>query len=62
MKIVLWLMVFERYATLAKTAALFGVTGTLQVEQQGIVHLVAEHLWHPRTPADLATAPSRDFH
>jgi error-prone DNA polymerase len=29
---------------------------------QGVVHLVADRLWQPSLPADLATAPSRDFH
>ncbi len=59
--IVLWPKVFARYATLAKTATLLGVTGTLQAEQ-GVVHLVADRLWQPSLPADLATAPSHDFH
>ncbi len=59
--LILWPTVFARYATLAKTATLLGVTGTLQAEQ-GIVHLVAERLWQPQLHHDLATAPSRDFH
>ncbi len=58
--IVLWPNVFARYATLAKTATLLGVTGTLQAEQ-GVVHLVADRLWQPKLSANLATAPSRDF-
>ncbi len=59
--VVLWPNVFKRHATLAKTARFLGVTGTLQAEQ-GVVHLIAERLWHPHLHADLATAPSRDFH
>jgi len=59
--LVLWPKVFARYAVLAKTATLLGVTGTLQAEQ-GVVHLVADRLWQPQLHADLATAPSRDFH
>ncbi|HWR21180.1 MAG TPA: OB-fold nucleic acid binding domain-containing protein, partial [Verrucomicrobiae bacterium] len=59
--VVLWPNVFKRHATLAKTARFLGVTGTLQAEH-GVVHLVADRLWHPRVHADLATAPSRDFH
>jgi error-prone DNA polymerase len=58
--VVLWPKVFERYATLAKTATFLGVTGTLQAEQ-GVVHLVADRLWTPHLHADLVTAPSRDF-
>jgi error-prone DNA polymerase len=59
--VVLWERVFERYAVLAKTATFLGITGRLQVEQ-GVVHLVAEHLWTPRVVCEPATAPSRDFH
>ncbi|MBI2460984.1 MAG: error-prone DNA polymerase [Candidatus Rokubacteria bacterium] len=58
--VVLWERVFERYAVLAKTARLLGVTGTLEVEQ-GVVHLVAERLWTPRV-LQPESAPSRDFH
>ncbi|KAB2961071.1 MAG: DNA polymerase III subunit alpha [Candidatus Methylomirabilis oxygeniifera] len=59
--LVLWPTVFARYATLAKTATFLGITGTLQAEQ-GVVHLVADRLWHPQLHTDLVTAPSRDFH
>ncbi len=59
--LVLWQPVFEKYALLAKTAIFLGVTGTLQAEQ-GVVHLVAEHLWIPRVRLAPAHAPSRDFH
>jgi error-prone DNA polymerase len=59
--VVLWPKVFERYALLAKTAKLLGVTGTLQVEQ-GIVHVVAERLWAPRMSLHPPTATSHDFH
>jgi error-prone DNA polymerase len=59
--IILWPRVFERHATLAKTARFLGVTGTLQADL-GVVHLVAERLWQPPLYHDLATAPSRDFH
>lgn len=58
--VVLWPNIFKRHTTLAKTATLLGVTGTLQVEQ-GVVHLVAERLWTPHLRVDLITAPSRDF-
>jgi error-prone DNA polymerase len=59
--VVLWEQVFERYALLAKTANLLGVTGALQMEQ-GVVHIVAEKLWAPRISRDIISAPSRDFH
>jgi error-prone DNA polymerase len=59
--VVLWERVFERYAVLAKTADVLGVTGTLQVEQ-GVAHIVAERLWTPRIHRHIAGAPSRDFH
>ncbi|HWP56375.1 MAG TPA: error-prone DNA polymerase [Candidatus Acidoferrales bacterium] len=58
--VVLWEQVFDRYATLAKTASFLGVTGKLQVENE-VVHLVAEELWPPRLRAEPASVPSRDF-
>ncbi|HXG51450.1 MAG TPA: error-prone DNA polymerase, partial [candidate division Zixibacteria bacterium] len=42
--VILWERVFQRYAVLAKTASLLGVSGKLQVEG-GVVHVVAERLW-----------------
>ncbi len=59
--VVLWERVFERYAVLAKTATFLGITGRLQVEQ-GVVHIVAEHLWTPHVTYEPASATSRDFH
>ncbi|MFU8858651.1 MAG: OB-fold nucleic acid binding domain-containing protein, partial [Deferrisomatales bacterium] len=58
--VVLWKRVFERHPVLAKTAALLGVTGKLQV-QDGVTHLVAESLWEPRLRTRPASAGSRDF-
>jgi error-prone DNA polymerase len=59
--VVLWPQVFRRYAVLAKTARLLGVTGRLQV-QAGVVHLIARQLWSPRLPRTPTTNASRDFH
>ena len=42
--VVLWPQVFRRYAVLAKTACILGVTGTLQ-RQASVVHLLARQLW-----------------
>jgi error-prone DNA polymerase len=58
--VVLWSPVFRRYAVLAKTARLLGVTGRLQV-QAGVVHLIASQLWSPRLPRFRTTSTSRDF-
>jgi error-prone DNA polymerase len=58
--VVLWERVFERYAVLAKTANLLGVTGPLQVEQ-GVVHIVADRLWAPHAQLQPQNVPSRDF-
>lgn len=57
--VVLWSQVFEQYKALAKTASLLGISGKLQ-NQQGVVHLIAHHLWNPQLP--LQPVPSRDFH
>ncbi len=59
--VVVWAQVFERYASLARTASFLGVTGKLQVEQ-GVVHIIADQLWVPRLPQAPPEPPSRDFH
>jgi error-prone DNA polymerase len=59
--VVLWPQVFRRYAALAKTARLLGVTGTLHV-QAGVVHLITRQLWVPRLPQLPMAGASRDFH
>jgi error-prone DNA polymerase len=59
--VVLWPSVFRRYAVLAKTARVLGVTGTLQI-QAGVVHVMARQLWCPQLPRTLPTSTSRNFH
>jgi error-prone DNA polymerase len=59
--VVIWESVFQRYSVLAKTVSFLGITGQLQVED-GVVHLVAEKLWEPRTELKPTAARSRDFH
>ncbi len=59
--LVVWPRVFARYARLAKTVPLLGVTGRLQ-KQQGVVHIVARALWVPVLPARPPAPASRDFH
>lgn len=57
--LVVWQHIFERFATVAKSAALLCVGGMLQSEH-GVVHLVAEQLWEPRLHHDI-DRKSRDF-
>jgi error-prone DNA polymerase len=59
--VVVWESVFQRYSLLAKAVSFLGITGTLQVED-GVVHLVAEKLWEPKTELKPTGASSRDFH
>jgi error-prone DNA polymerase len=59
--LVVWQQVFARYAPVIKTTSLLGITGRLQV-QEGIVHLIAEHLWVPRLSQPVVRVASRDFH
>ncbi len=59
--LVVWKQVFERFAAIARSAHLLGVTGRLQVDQ-GVTHLVADGLWVPDLGRRPATRPSRDFH
>jgi len=53
--------VFEQFSTIIRTTSLLGVTGRLQV-QEGIVHLIAERVWHPELSRPVVDVDSRDFH
>ena len=59
--LVVWARVFEEYARVIRTASLLGVTGKLQV-QEGVVHVIAESVWHPELSRHNADVDSRDFH
>ncbi|MSP71450.1 MAG: DNA polymerase III subunit alpha [Myxococcales bacterium] len=59
--VVVWAQVFERYAALVKTASFLGVSGRVQNEQ-GVVHLVAEHFFVPHIGPEPPETQSRDFH
>jgi len=45
--LVVWRDVFAKYALLAKTVSLLGVTGHVQSES-GVVHVIAREFWEPR--------------
>ncbi len=61
--LVLWARVYEQYRILARTRSFLGVTGKIQSED-GVVHLVVDHLWVPELTADRqpARTGARDFH
>jgi error-prone DNA polymerase len=59
--LVVWKDVFKKYEVIAKTAAFLGVTGAVQ-NQNGISHLIAQHLWTPRFKPNSSLVESRDFH
>jgi error-prone DNA polymerase len=59
--LVIWKDVFQKHLVIAKTASFLGVSGRVQSES-GVVHLVAESLWDPRTRRKPAKRGSRDFH
>ena len=59
--LVLFPAVYEQYRVLAKTQIFMGVSGRVQ-NQDGIIHLLAEHLWVPNIGFRPEGAPSRDFH
>ncbi len=59
--LVLFPAVYEQYRILAKTQIFMGVSGRVQ-NQDGTVHLLAEHLWLPNIGFRPEGAPSRDFH
>ena len=56
-----WQHIYAKHRVLMRTAAVLGVTGTMQVEGE-VVHLVARTLWMPEVSPGGACAPSRDFH
>jgi error-prone DNA polymerase len=59
--LVVWARVFEEYATVIRTTSLLGVSGKLQ-KQEGVVHLIAERVWHPELSRPVVGVDSRDFH
>ncbi|MGE0549844.1 MAG: error-prone DNA polymerase [Kofleriaceae bacterium] len=59
--LVVWQQVFAEFAHIIKTTSLLGVTGRLQV-QEGIVHLIADHVWVPELSRSVVEVESRDFH
>jgi len=56
-----WAQVFAEFQAIIRTTSLLGVTGKLQV-QEGIVHLIAERVWHPELSRRVIEVDSRDFH
>jgi error-prone DNA polymerase len=58
---IVWPKVYERFAMLARTSSFLGITGRLQIES-GVVHLVADELWHPSVAGPAPSTQSRDFH
>ncbi len=59
--LVIWRRVFEEFSLLVKTASFLGVSGRLQ-SKDGVVHLVADSLWHPDLDRKPERSHSRDFH
>ena len=59
--LVVWRQVFDRYAIIARTALLLGVSGRVQSEH-GVVHLIAEELWEPEIEFDPEGTTTRNFH
>jgi error-prone DNA polymerase len=58
--VVLWPKVWARHRVLVKTSPLLGITGRLE-SQQGVAHLIADHVWLPRLTQPVPTGGSRDF-
>lgn len=59
--LVIWRQVFERHATLVRTAPILGVDGRIQ-RAEGVTHLIADALWEPDFELSLEGTRSRDFH
>ncbi|MFZ6179399.1 error-prone DNA polymerase [Nannocystis pusilla] len=48
LSVIVWASVYERYGLIGRTAQILGVSGRLQREQ-GVLHLIADTLWDPRS-------------
>ncbi len=59
--VVVWKQVFEEHAVLIKSAAILGVSGRIQ-KAEGVVHLVADRLWEPKTRGAAPPTQIRSFH
>ncbi|MEM9462811.1 MAG: error-prone DNA polymerase [Myxococcota bacterium] len=59
--VVIWKRIFEEHVVLIKSAAVLGVSGRIQ-RAEGVVHLVADRLWEPRTRALAPPTRVRSFH
>ena len=59
--LVVWRDVFERYAVIARTALLMGVSGKIQSES-GVIHLIADELWEPSLRLSPDGTSTRSFH
>jgi error-prone DNA polymerase len=58
--VVLWPKVWTKCRVLVKTSPILGITGRLE-SQQGVAHLIADHVWIPQLTQLVPTAGSRDF-
>ena len=58
--VVVFPRIAERYLVLLRTEPFLGISGRIQ-NQEGVVHLLADHLWVPRLPRNPAKTRSRDF-
>lgn len=64
--LVVWESVYEQHRVLCRAAPFLGVTGKIQ-SQEGVTHLIADHLWLPDLPpldqlSQASKPASRDFH
>ncbi|MEM7158310.1 MAG: error-prone DNA polymerase [Myxococcota bacterium] len=59
--VVVWKQVFDEHAILIKSAAVLGVTGSIQ-RAEDVVHLVATRLWEPTTRPAAPPTQIRSFH
>ncbi len=46
--LVVWEKIYEMYRVIARTASFLGVSGMVQVSEEGVVHLIVDELWIPK--------------
>ena len=59
--LVIFPKITARYPVLVRTQSFLGISGRIQ-NQEGVTHLIADHLWTPKLPNRPAKTSSRDFY
>lgn len=59
--LIVWPQIFERQRTFVTTNSFLAVVGKLQVQDNVVIHVIAQRFWRPQLGAHPTTVDSRDF-